>query len=184
MKFLARMFDDLHLDNGTRSYIAQQLASPHRHYHTAHHLSLMMRHLAHTFDTYALGTDERLFALHQWDSWVIATLFHDIVYDPLRSDNEEQSAFEMRMRMPPNPSIDLAEKMILATRSHKLLSGNDEESRAINYFLRADLSILWSFNPHTYEWYARGVRKEYSHVPNADYRIGLAKLITKLKEDI
>ena len=49
-----------------------------------------------------------------------------------------------------------------------------------NLFIGADLSILWS-QPQTYRWYARGVRAEYAHVPNDQYRIGRAAVLDSLE---
>jgi predicted metal-dependent HD superfamily phosphohydrolase len=181
-KYLANLARGLGLQPNVESYLDQQLASPHRHYHTIHHLGLMENYLHRRLFVEGDYSDEQ-FARRHWRNWLLAILFHDIVYDPTASDNEELSALEMKLRIGnmKRVNIDLIERMILATKGHEFKTGwpLSDQDRAVNQFLAADLSILWSPLP-TYQWYARGVRKEYAHVPNELYRKGRADVLEKL----
>lgn len=182
--YLLRLGDSLGLQPNVTSYLVQEMTSPHRHYHTVHHLALMERHLHDQCET---TYSNREFGRKHWRDWLLATLFHDIVYDPTASDNEEVSAMEMKLRIGnmERVNIELIERMILATKTHAFVTGwpQTDEDRAVNWFLRADLSILWS-PLRTYQWYAHGVRKEYGHVPNELYRKGRAAVLEKLKDEI
>lgn len=143
-----------------------ELTSPHRHYHGLGHISIMLR----TF-----GPSE------YWREYVAATFFHDIVYDVHASDNEELSAVSARMWLDERKhdvDVDLVVEMILATKAHQCTERPD-----INTVIRADLNILWS-SPITYRWYASGIRKEYAHVPNADYRKGREQVLVQLSKAV
>lgn len=118
-----------------------------------------------------------------------ATLFHDIVYDPARSDNEEQSLAVFlsiaSMIAPETPlDADLVSSMILATKSHHFRAGDAARDQAINILLKADLSILWHPDPQVYAWYARGVRQEYAFVPEDQFRTARARILTRLRDDL
>ncbi len=101
----------------------------------------------------------------------LAIWFHDVVYDPRRSDNEAQSAaFAERVLRPLGVSEATLAKvadLILATKSHKT-AGLDPNLFVI---LDADLAILCA-SPAQYDTYARAIRQEYSFVPDEVYRAG------------
>jgi predicted metal-dependent HD superfamily phosphohydrolase len=67
--------------------------------------------------------------------------------------------------------------MILATKKHQL----SLESKDLKFFLDADLVILGAAADR-YDRYAADVRKEYAHVPEADYRAGRSAVLKKFLE--
>ncbi|WP_264446616.1 hypothetical protein [Novosphingobium sp. JCM 18896] len=152
--------------------IAERHSEPHRHYHTLRHIDLMLRELP-ADDPFSR-------------EMVAATLFHDIVYDPTRSDNEDQSLalfLSVADQLAPLDTALVAE-MILATKSHHFRGGISTQDLAINRLLKADLSILWHPDPQVYAWYAQGVRQEYAFVPDAQFHEARTRILTTLRDDL
>ena len=116
-----------------------------RHYHTDRHIvSLLDR---------AVGLDFRDGEIAQ-----LAIFFHDLVYDPLRNDNERRSAEVMTQRLSDHVSankLDKATAIIEATASHQPTGDADTD-----LVLDLDMGILGQPWP-IYETYARGVMAEY-----------------------
>jgi len=104
----------------------------------------------------------------------LALFFHDAIYDPRRSDNEQQSAALAAAWLAPHipaPTLDLVRSLILATR-HSSPPANPAEALIIDI----DLSILGRPAP-LFLAYDRAIRAEYAHVPDAPYRTGRAKVL-------
>lgn len=142
-------------------------SDPGRHYHNVEHIAEMTLLLAEYRDEFPV-----------WEDAVFATLYHDIVYDARHSDNEEKSAVRcgeelLQLGIPASQIRDI-EELILATRRHQLTSALP----ALPFFLDADLAILGA-TPARYDRYATDVRKEYAHVPEADYRAGRSAVLQK-----
>lgn len=172
---LADALDRLAVPDDLRKTIIKRHGEPHRHYHTLRHIDLMLRQIP--ADT---PFSRELIA---------ATLFHDIVYDPTRSDNEDLSLeifLSVADRLAPGASLDraLVSDMILATRSHHFRRQDTPQDAAINFLLKADLSILWHPDARVYAWYAQGVRQEYAFVPEAQFRAARARIVTALRDDL
>jgi predicted metal-dependent HD superfamily phosphohydrolase len=109
------------------------------------------------------------------DASVFSLFYHDIVYRPLRGDNEEQSARIARQRLGSlgltGDIIALCEKMILATKKHLFA-----DHASINAFLDADLAILGA-TPDLYHRYSINVRKEFGAIPDFVYKPGRKKVL-------
>lgn len=138
-----------------------------RHYHTQEHIAEMTLLLREFRDNFL-----------SWADILFACLYHDIVYDARRSDNEELSAGRFEADA---AKLGIAEphrghvtQLIMATRKHEL----SDESLDMKLFLDADLAILGA-PQERYQGYAAGVRKEYNHVPEADYRAGRSAVLKK-----
>jgi pantetheine-phosphate adenylyltransferase len=100
----------------------------HRYYHTLEHIISLMNILDRK-----KSLDDELF---------LTTVYHDAVYDPKRSDNEDRSA-ELFISESGGANITREQakeikKIILATKEH---SSHDQRSKD---FMDADLNILWS----------------------------------------
>jgi predicted metal-dependent HD superfamily phosphohydrolase len=135
-----------------------------RHYHNINHISSMLA-LAEQHSSLIRDKDIVLFSI-----W-----FHDIVYNPLKKDNEEKSrdlADEMMSRLNIEAEkIKRVHEYILATKTH---SGSEDSD--LSFFLDLDLSILGA-SAETYDNYCRNVRKEYSWVPDMLYKPGRIKVL-------
>jgi predicted metal-dependent HD superfamily phosphohydrolase len=114
-----------------------------------------------------------------------AILLHDAVYDPVRSDNERQSADLARRllagRVGP-ASLERAVSLIGATERHLVPEGlTPEEEQDARIFLDMDLSILGA-EIEAFDAYEAGVRHEYSHVQEAAFRKGRAAILERFLE--
>lgn len=102
----------------------------------------------------------------------LALWFHDAIYDPRESDNEEQSARMLR-RMVESPFTEEAIALIFATKHERL---HLEQDAAL--VCDIDLAILGK-PPQDFDVYERQIRYEYDWVPEQAYREGRAKLLMK-----
>ncbi|MBL7733094.1 MAG: hypothetical protein JNM88_18125 [Chitinophagaceae bacterium] len=149
--------------------ISKKYTGRKRHYHTLEHLSNLLNQLASIKEE-----------IQNWNAILFTLFYHDIVYNTLRSDNEEKSAALAEKRMKQIPvsadTIMLCKSQILATKSHVGSADSDT-----NYFTDADLSILgqpWE----VYSQYYKNVRKEYAVYPDFVYYPGRKKVLVHFLE--
>jgi predicted metal-dependent HD superfamily phosphohydrolase len=142
---------------------------PVRRYHGVRHVTWVVRHvheLATTVPVADLG------------AVVAAAFFHDAVYDPRATDNEEQSARLAERVLGELGWAELRRRrvgdLVRATADH---SAPPDDDTAV--LLDADLAVLGS-DPAGYEAYARGVRAEYAHIDAAGWRAGRAQVLRDL----
>lgn len=106
----------------------------------------------------------------------LAAWFHDAVYDGA-DDDEERSAQWAERALPPAYADEVA-RLVRMTVHHRP-ADDDPAGSALN---DADLGIL-AAHRERYEAYVAGVRADYSHVGEDDFRAGravvLADLMTK-----
>lgn len=156
--------DNDRLTNELWTEIEKNYSSKKRHYHTLQHLDNLLAQL----------TDVKG-EIQNWNTILFTLYYHDIVYNSLKSDNEEKSAELAEKRMKQISvsidTIELCENQILATKSH--IKSTDSDT---NYFTDADLSVLGQ-NWETYSMYYKNVRKEYSIYPDFVYNPGRKKVL-------
>ncbi len=168
---------DQHIDSLLGRY-----AEPHRHYHTATHIMLVLRDLHDASRVAAAQPSAEVLA---------AALYHDAIYDPRANDNEVRSA-----DLAANHLSDIGwsyarcravAALILATAGHLLphdtsADGNDTADVADTVdtalLLDADLAILGA-DPGGYQAYVNGVRAEYSHVDHEHWRAGRTAVLQR-----
>ena len=140
---------------------------PHRHYHTIGHIASLLALL----DRHGADVADR-------DALTLAILFHDIVYDPTRQDNEEASAAWTVARLEglgfPEDLRAKVARLIVATRHDRPFEATGEADLAL--LLDLDLSIL-AAPPADYRAYAQAVRREYALVPDPLYRPGRRRVL-------
>jgi predicted metal-dependent HD superfamily phosphohydrolase len=126
---------------------------PHRFYHTIYHIGHMLYDGVLSMDI----TTEQLYAI----------LYHDAIYDPLASDNEEKS-YELYASIKGENQI--VKDIILSTKKHIPLCPEAE------LVLDLDMEVLsWSWN--NYLKYTQQVRQEYSMVPDEMFYAGRLKFL-------
>ena len=138
-------------------------SAPGRHYHNLTHIEDCLGLLSSVDN---LSTAER-------DLLVRAIWWHDAVYDPRKSDNEEQSALLAEQAV----SSDIREqvgRLIRLTKSHQVAPGD----RLGAILISIDLSILGA-EADRYDAYAASIRKEFAHVPDAAYRSGRSDVLQR-----
>ncbi len=144
-------------------YINNELASPARFWHGLFHHNMMLKTNELLFDN-----DETL---------ALATVFHDLVYNPLSFDNEAESARIATMCLWTMPYNDDVISLIHCSRTHQYK--NDLEKK----FCYLDLEIF-SRPINLYKIYAFGIRNEYNFLSNEEYRRGRKEVLLNLKNQI
>ena len=142
-------------------------SEPHRRYHDLAHLAAV------------LGLVDQL-AQHAGDPVAVrlAAWYHDVAYDPLRSDNEEVSAARARIGLLGLVSPDTVaevERLVLLTAGHD--PAPDDANGAV--LCDADLAVLAS-PPAAYVAYASAVREEYAHFSDAEFTAGRIAVLEQL----
>jgi len=147
-------FDDL-----TRRY-----AEKHRYYHTLCHV-----------DSCLMLLDEVGGLVSDWLSLETAIWFHDVIYDPLRNDNEAMSAAYAKRFLKsikiPDYEIAKIERLILLTKHPSDPLSEDEK-----YLIDIDLSILGA-ETALYDQYEKWIRQEYAHVSDEVFRKGRGEVL-------
>jgi predicted metal-dependent HD superfamily phosphohydrolase len=142
---------------------------PHRRYHTATHVMWVVRHVHELLDANAsAGIDG--------DAVLLAALFHDAIYEPTRANNEAASAaLGSATATTLGWSADRAaavHRLVLATAGHSPTAADEA------VLVDADLAILGA-EPKDYAAYVRGVRVEYRHASDEQWRTGRAVVLQR-----
>ncbi len=151
--------------------IQKQYSLKIRHYHNLSHIDHMLSH--------AKSVKGKI---TNWENFLFAIWYHDIVYKPTKKDNEDKSAVWAKKGL---KSLKIDEKssksiqdLIISTKNHKIqLNENNDNA----YLLDIDLSILGA-EWEKYQTYIRNIRKEYSIYPNFMYRNGRKKVLQHFLE--
>lgn len=148
-------------------HLLARLREPHRRYHTATHVMWVLRHIDHIV---AAGVPDDL----DLGAVRLAALWHDAVYLPTRSDNEAvsaQLAHDVALRLGwTDARADDVHRLVMATAGHS----PDATDEVV--LVDADLAILGA-DPKDYAAYVQGVRVEYAHVPDDQWRVGRAAVL-------
>lgn len=181
-----RLCPNLPKEDGTNDFekrIAIPYSEPHRAYHNLMHIEACLRHFHEMVieiiqsEAPALWVDQQQSIV---DSLELAIWFHDIVYDPQSSNNEEESVLLMK-KFCSDFSVDKyimndAAHLIMCTKSHnEAITIQDKLMNDI------DLSILGE-SPKVFWAYEHGIRKEYSLVPDDVYRVERSKIMKKFAD--
>ncbi|KAK3607545.1 hypothetical protein CHS0354_025802 [Potamilus streckersoni] len=158
------------------SVIREKYSEAHRAYHTLAHLEEILRNM-----------EQCKVALQEPELVSLTVFFHDIIYEPKATDNEEKSAElfdnfaaeELQLKFP--EGCLKVKEWILATKTHKTevhmtpdLYRNDD----LHYFLDLDMAVLGR-DPRGYQEYASQIRQEYHHLSEGEFCTGRAKVLKK-----
>ncbi len=151
--------------------IVYRYSEQHRHYHN-------LTHLAHLFKL----CDQNMNRIKNPAVMGFAIIYHDIVYDTYRQDNEEQSAAiagEHLKELSINPGmIENVKYFIHATKNHIIPDGFPMHND-LALFLDFDMAIL-ATEPEVYRMYSENIRQEYSKYPDSIYREGRKQALKKV----
>ncbi|MFJ6012928.1 hypothetical protein [Streptomyces sp. NPDC092952] len=143
-------------------------AEPQRKYHTTAHLAAVLGHID-TLAPYAADAD----------TVRLAAWFHDAVYRPDRSENEERSAALAERALPeagvPDGVTAEVARLVRLTVTHDPADGDADGEVLCD----ADLAVL-AAGPEEYAAYAARVREEYGFVPDEAFREGRAAVLRQL----
>jgi predicted metal-dependent HD superfamily phosphohydrolase len=135
---------------------------PHRHYHSLPHVAAML----HAGREFPLD-----------DVQTMAVWFHDAIYDPRSKTNEEDSAALARERLQAagwaGAAIDRVCRIVLDTKVHR--PSSPESAPVLDLDLMS-LALPWpEFAANT-----AAIRREFSHVPDADFAAGRRTFFTAM----
>ncbi len=144
--------------------IEKKHGETHRAYHTLQHLESLYKELEEVKDS-----------IDDWAVVLFSLFYHDIIYNPLKSNNEAKSAGLAANRLTEIGVLDTqvikCVAIINATRTHDRSDNND-----INLFTDADISILGA-SWEVYHAYSKHVRSEYSIYPDFMCNKGRKKVL-------
>jgi predicted metal-dependent HD superfamily phosphohydrolase len=154
-------------EEGAFTELTARYAEAHRKYHT-------LQHLAECFALY-----DSLTTVSMNESAVeLAIWYHDAVYDPRATNNEEASATLAKQVLTsagvPEPLVDRVSELILSTRHDTSGTSTIEEM----VLLDVDLSILGAAPSRFFE-YESQIRAEYCWVPEDQFRAARAGILRR-----
>jgi predicted metal-dependent HD superfamily phosphohydrolase len=171
------LVEPLMVDRRIKAHVFQQLVAaysqPHRFYHTLTHIrhSLAVLAVLRLDSQTCDQTCDRDFSALQFAVW-----FHDSVYYPQASDNEQNSAefaaISLHQLGYSPASISEVIRLILRTQFHQ----TDADDLDGKILLDTDLAILGT-SRSIYQWYARCIRQEYAFVPDFEYNRGRQRVL-------
>lgn len=151
---------------GFSADVLKRYEEPHRYYHTLDHLTEVLSILDKQ-----KSLDTELF---------LTAVYHDAVYDPKASDNEERSAKlfvkEAKKSRLSAKQIKNIQANILDTKNH--IASSEQSQKFIN----ADLNILRQPLEKQIE-YEQRIFREFQFVNYNDYKKERIKILTKLNKD-
>ena len=142
-------------------------SEPHRRYHDLAHLAAVLGLVAELADD---AGDPDAVRLAAW--------YHDVAYDPERTDNEEVSAQRARAGLRglvPDERLAEVERLVLLTATHDPAPGDANGAVLCD----ADLAVLAS-PPESYAAYASAVRAEYGHLSDEEFTSGRIAVLEHL----
>lgn len=153
--------------------LSKNHGDPQRHYHTLMHLEEIFLYLDLLKQKQFIEEGIPMTAFDD-EAIVLATFFHDAIYDVQSSTNEEDSAelFREYVREQSAGGIKMQNGLeafvllcIIATKSHQVAADN---SPTLSLFLDLDMAVLGKEN-RAYFIYASLIRKEYHFVAHDVY---------------
>jgi predicted metal-dependent HD superfamily phosphohydrolase len=142
-------------------------SEPHRRYHGLAHLAAVLGLVA---ELDAAAADPAAVRLAAW--------YHDAVYEPSRTDNEQVSAQRARAGLRglvPDERIEEVERLVLLTAGHDPEPGDANGAVLCD----ADLAVL-AGPPDAYAAYASAVREEYGHLSDEVFTAGRIAVLEQL----
>ena len=139
---------------------------PNRHWHNQDHLLDLLEQINLDFDSGLISLTEK-------KKLQMVALFHDIVYDPSRTDNEERSADFMISLCENRELLKDVYQVILDTKTHTSSSPLSEK------FNKYDMNIVERDYDSLLKW-EEGIRKEYSMYSDEEYKAGRVKFLESL----
>jgi predicted metal-dependent HD superfamily phosphohydrolase len=138
----------------------------HRHYHNLNHLNDLIEQI---------NENKSKFSEKEYEKLMLAAIFHDCVYDPMSSTNEEDSAkflIECAVDKSNSDILDV-QRMILDTKTHKSTTPLSES------FNKFDMSIVERDFDQLLEW-ETGISQEFSIYTKEEYKEGRVKFLESL----
>lgn len=153
--------------SGWHARLLKCYAEPQRAYHTLQHLEECLL---------ILGEAKATGLIAKPDLIEMALWFHDAVYDPQGSENEELSAQMALEALGDHPAAQEVARLIMLTKSHQPGNGADDA-----WIIDIDLGIFAQPVERVLE-YERQIRAEYAWVPQDVYAEKRAEILSGFAE--
>jgi predicted metal-dependent HD superfamily phosphohydrolase len=142
-------------------------SQPHRRYHDLAHLAAVLGLVG-----------ELAGAAADPDAVRLAAWYHDVVYDPEGTDNEQVSAERARAGL---RGLVTDERLAEVARLVRLTAGHDPAPDDANgaVLCDADLAVL-AAPPEAYAAYASAIRLEYGHLSDEEFTAGRIAVLEHL----
>jgi predicted metal-dependent HD superfamily phosphohydrolase len=138
----------------------------HRSYHSLNHLNDLISQI---------NENKSKFSEKEYEKLILSAIFHDIVYDPSSSTNEEDSANFLMECVVDKSSEDILEvrQMILDTKTHNSTTNLSES------FNNYDMNIVERDFDQLLDW-EKGISEEFSVYPKEKYKEGRLNFLESL----
>lgn len=138
----------------------------HRSYHNLNHLNDLISQI---------NENKSKFSEKEYEKLMLSAIFHDIVYDPSSSTNEEDSANFLMECVVDKSSEDILEvrQMILDTKTHNSTTNLSES------FNNYDMNIVERDFDQLLDW-EKGISEEFSVYPKEKYKEGRLNFLESL----
>lgn len=154
----------------TADDLLKRWEEPHRAYHSKEHLYDLFRQIEDDYSKGNISTTER-------EKLELIALFHDIVYAPTRTDNEERSA-GLLLHLCDNQK----DSSILEVRDAVLATaGHEDVSPLSATFNKYDMNIVERSYDELLEW-EHGIFREYKTVGIKAYQTGRLQFLESLPD--
>jgi len=151
--------------------IVYRYSGQHRHYHN-------INHIAHLFT----WCDRFIDKVSNPAVMGFSILYHDVIYDTYRTDNEAQSAAFAESHLQQlnvnSVLIDNVKTFITAAKDHTIPAGFSLQND-LALFLDFDMTIL-GVDEEMYKMYSEKIRHEYSKYPDPVYKEGRKLALQKV----
>jgi len=146
--------------DGSYDILSHHYNEDHRHYHTFGHILYCLRLMDGLVEKTSMSSKQSL-------ELELAIWFHDVIYDPRSSDNEQDSVSVFKsvlssLKTKTFISEEKVSSLILRTKTH--VPDNMCQSDYPNYLNDIDLAILGDSDT-AFDEYENNIREEYSWVP-------------------
>lgn len=150
------------------NHLLEKWQEPHRFYHNISHLDDLIQQITTNFEEGDINEQQKELLL-------LIALFHDIVYAPTRTDNEEESA-KYFLELCRNPNDSLIQEVYTAILDTK----NHENSTVLaTIFNKYDMSVVEQDMEQLMLWEV-GIYNEYKVFGDVVYKVGRLQFLETL----
>jgi len=146
-QYVKKILDKYNIDI-TIKEIEQRYSEKHRHYHTIYHINNLIHQINTKFTNKEITKPQK-------EILIISTIFHDIIYNIDKNNNEELCVKLLQMRSPHNDNIKIISNIILDTINHV------PSNKLSKIFCNLDMYIISNSDINELIKYEKLIRLEY-----------------------
>ncbi len=156
---LYSQYQDVFQEYGIEAWpkLARHWQEPHRHYHGEGHLAHLLAQIEHLHQAGEINQEHRKILL-------MAAFYHDAIYDPRATNNEEKSAELFLEHADSHPNTQAVKEIILDTQTHQ------PSSELSALFSDLDMQIVRKASFSELLAWEKAIFKEYQFVDYSIYK--------------